>query len=62
MLQKVISEEGELNKSIYKDYKTALVSSDMDDFNSKIETDQWNEALYSLIINKILNLIFALIF
>ena len=25
----------------------------MDDFNSKIETDQWNEALYSLIINKI---------
>ena len=53
MLQKVISEEGELNKSIYKDYKTALVSSDMDDFNSKIETDQWNEALYCLIINKI---------
>ena len=52
MLQKVISEEGYLNKISFKDNKSSLISSNMSEFNSKIESDEWNEALYSLIINK----------
>jgi len=52
MLQKVISEEGYLNKISFKDNQSPLISSNMSEFNSKIESDEWNEALYSLIINK----------
>ena len=52
MLSKVISKENQLKKFKLNNFRDFLEVSDMDDFNKKVEDDEWNEALYSLLIEK----------
>ena len=44
MLLKVVSEQKNLRKIILKDISDSLRVSNMNDFNKKIEEDEWNEA------------------
>ena len=52
MLFKVVSKQKNLKKFVLKDNNESLKVLDMHDFNKKIEEDEWNEALYSLLIKK----------
>lgn len=52
MLSKVISKESQLKKFKLNNFRDFLEVSDMDDFNKKVEDDEWNEALYTLLIEK----------
>jgi putative transferase (TIGR04331 family) len=52
MLFKVVSKQKYLKKFVLNDNSESLKVIDMHDFNKKIEEDEWNEALYSLLIEK----------
>ena len=52
MLNEVSKKDESLKLNILQNYTQSLLVNDMDGFNQAIETDIWNEALYSLIADK----------
>ncbi len=52
MLLKLASKKNALKKYSLKDIHESLNTFDMEEFNIKIEKDEWNEALYCLLIEK----------
>lgn len=51
MLDKIMKNEEKMQMLSMNNEFTTLVTNDLNSFNNAIETDEWNEALYSVLIN-----------